>query len=116
VFPVGIGQARPCLPRKLVQVPGPSCGLRRRHKLGKTAPNALDARLRGRYLLLDWIEDKLAEFNEALPSQFGNWMPRGQSPTRLPATQHPSATNYVTITTTYVTGAMTNIKRVKPKA
>jgi hypothetical protein len=65
--------------------------------------------------LLDWIEDKLAEFNEALPSNFGNWMPPGQSPARLPVTQHPSATNFFTTTKTYVTGAMTNIKRAKPK-
>jgi hypothetical protein len=68
--------------------------------------------------LLDWIEDALAKFNEALRSPFeSGWMPPGQSPARLPVTEQPSATNYLTYLTTtitYVTGAMTNIKRVKP--
>jgi hypothetical protein len=68
--------------------------------------------------LLDWIEEGLIKFNEALRPPFTDgWMPSGQSPERLPTTEQPSATNYFTTTMTYVTGAMTNIiKVVKPKS
>ena len=65
--------------------------------------------------LLDWIEDALAKFNAALRSPFeSGWMPSVHSPTRLPVTQDLSPTGQFT-TTTYVTGAMTDIKRAKPK-
>jgi hypothetical protein len=64
--------------------------------------------------LLDWIEDALIKFNEALREPFtSGWMPSGQSPPRLPPTDKPSATNHVTTTETYVT-AMINFKPVKP--
>jgi hypothetical protein len=44
------------------------------------------------------------------------WMPLGESPARLPTTLKPSATNHITTTTTYITGAMTDIKRARPKS
>jgi len=57
--------------------------------------------------LLDWVEDNIAKFNEALPAQFApGWMPPGNRPESLPRTEKPSASNHVTTTTTYVTGAI----------
>ena len=64
--------------------------------------------------LLDWIEDALIKFNEALREPFtSGWMPSGQSPPRLSLTGKASTTNYVTTTETFITGLI-NFKRVKP--
>jgi hypothetical protein len=65
--------------------------------------------------LLDWIEDSLIKFNQALRPPFtGDWMPPAQSPARLPATEQPS--NYFTATGTYITAAIGKaIKLVIPK-
>jgi hypothetical protein len=66
--------------------------------------------------LLDWIETNLGKFNGELQSPFTPaWMPTGQSPARLPVGLNPSATNHIMTTNIYVTGAMTDIKRAKPK-
>jgi hypothetical protein len=62
---------------------------------------------------LDWIDDALIKFNEALRDPFtSGWMPTEPSPPRLRPTEKPSATNYVTTTETFTTGVI-NFKRGK---